>query len=331
MTGMRRLVLSAGALLFALLLAFVLPRPCARAQNPQLTKRLILKDGSYQPATKWEIHGDRVRYFSAERYDWEEVPSSLVDWPATEKWEKESASHRISEETKEVSAEFEEARRAEDARTPLVAPGVKLPANGGVFLLDRFQRERQLVELVQSGGEVRKDTGKNVLRAAINPLSSMKQSIELPGARARVQSHQTRPEIYVDVDTNDDTPAGSKPVDPAHRFRLLRLQSKKDSRVVGNLKIAMTGKVSQQESVIEMLAEPFSGDWVKVTPTRELEPGEYALAEMLGEKQINLYVWDFGVDPSAAANPGASKPVQPPPSKTGSDESPALGTRQKWQ
>ncbi len=170
---------------------------------------------------------------------------------------------------------------------------------------------------MQSGGEVRKDTGKNVLRAAINPLGSMKQSIELPGARARVQSHQTRPEIYVDVDTNDDTPAGSKPVDPAHRFRLLRLQSKKDSRVVGNLKIAMTGKVSQQESFIEMLAEPFSGDWVKVTPTRELEPGEYALAEMLGEKQINLYVWDFGVDPSAPANPGAWKPVQPPPSKTG--------------
>jgi len=53
MQNMRKLLLSAGALLFALLLAFVLPRPCARAQNPQLTKRLILKDGSYQPATKW--------------------------------------------------------------------------------------------------------------------------------------------------------------------------------------------------------------------------------------------------------------------------------------
>lgn len=327
---MRKLLLSAGALLFALLLAFVLPRPCVRAQNPQLTKRLILKDGSYQPATKWEVHGDRVRYYSAERFEWEEIPNSMVDWPATEKWEKESASHHISDETKEVSAEFEEARRAEEARTPTVALGVKLPSQGGVYLLDKFQHQPQLVELVQSGGEVKKEMGRNVLRAAVNPLASMKQSIELPGLRARVQSHETRPVIYVDVDTDTDSSTGSSPPDAAHRFRLLRLQRKKDSRVVGNLKITtMTGKVSQQESFIETVAEPFSGEWVKVTPTRDLGPGEYALAEVLGEKQINLYVWDFGVDPSAPANPGAWKPVQPPASKTGSDEPPVLGTRQK--
>ena len=314
--------------MFALAMALVLALPCVHGQNPQLTKRLILKDGTYQPATKWEIRGDRVRYYSAERYDWEEVPNSMVDWPATEKWEKENASHHISEETKEISAEFEAERRAEEARTPTVAPGVKLPVQGGVFLLDEFRGQPQLVELLQSGGEVKKDTGKNVLRAAINPLASMKQSIELPGVRSRVQSHETRPAIYVDVNADTDSSSG-RPPDTAHRYRLVRLQRKKDSRVVGNVKIGtMTGKVSQEESFIETLSEPFSGEWVRVTPARNLEPGEYALAEMLGDKQINLYVWDFGVDPSAPANPGAWKPVQPP-SETRGDDPPTLGTRQR--
>ena len=309
--------------MFAVLLAFVLPRPCARAQNPELTKRLILKDGSYQPATKWEVHGDRVRYYSAERYEWEEVPNSLVDWPATEKWEKES--HRISEETKEISAELDAERHAQEARTPVVAPGIKLPYGGGVFLLDHFRGQPELVELVQSGGEVQKDTGRNVLRAAINPLSSKKQSIELAGTRARVQSHEPRPEIYVDVEASTEPSLNARP-DTAHRFRLLRLERKKDSRVVGNLKIAMSGKVSQQEAFIETNVERFSGDWLKVTPSQKLEPGEYGLVEMLSGGEINLYVWDFGVDPSAPENAGARKPVEELPSKA---ESPALGTREK--
>jgi len=316
------LVLAAAALVFAQVHA----------------KRLILKDGSYQPATKWEIKGERVRYYSAERAMWEELPKSLVDWPATEKWNKDREAG-IANETRRLSEEEENERRLEEARSPQVAPGVRLPESGGVFLLDVFTGKPQLVELVQNGGEINKNMGKNILRAAINPVATSKQSIEIKGTRARIQAHQPAPAIYVNVNqqetddkqaepTADATADKQKDLDQQpDRFRIVRVEKKKKSRVVGNIKIAFYGKVTQQGDWIQTQLEPVAGDWVKVTPAVPLKPGEYALIEMLGKKEMNLYVWDFGVDPAAPANPSAWVPTQAKQTPTGTDQTPILEKR----
>ena len=314
-----------------LLLVFVVAALSVIAQqNPQ---RLVLKDGSFQPVTKWEIVGDRVRYYSAERYSWEELPKSLVDWPATEKYNQERHTQRTNSVV-QLGHQEETDRIADEAKTPMAAPGLRLPDGGGVFLLDTFQNKPSLAELVQSGGELNKQMGRNILRGALNPLAlSSKQSIELKGDHARVQSHVTQPEIFINVNPSDDSDSNqskggqAKAADPpTDHYRIVRLEEKKGLRVVGNLKIAVTGKVSQQENWIQTVSTP-AGEWVKVTPAAPLPQGEYALVEMLDKKQINLYVWDFGVEPSAPANPGSWTPRQPAQTQTGTNDTPVLEKR----
>ena len=301
-------------------------------QNPQ---RLILKDGSFQTVTKYEVQGQRVRYYSAERYSWEELPSDLVDWPATDKFNKDRDAIRTQEVLKAVAPTV-----ADEAEPAMVAPGLYLPDGGGVFLMDTYQTHPELVELTQSGGELNKHMGKNILRAAINPLAlSSKQTIELKGDRSKTQSHVPQPSIYVSVeqsagqnpDQNQNNKDAASALDQASsgpgrapkpkpkvapqndKYRIVRMEKKKDVRVVGDLNVAIYGKVSQKQNWVKTVSESAGGDWVKITPTEPLTPGEYAVVELLDKNQINLYVWDFGVDPSAPENAGAwkSRAVQP--------------------
>src|SRR5215467_8946806 len=50
-------------------------------------KKLMLKDGSFQLIREYQIEGDRVRYYSLDSLQWEEMPADLVDWDKTKKIE----------------------------------------------------------------------------------------------------------------------------------------------------------------------------------------------------------------------------------------------------
>ena len=181
-TGFGRTGVLAAAILASVF--FCLPFCLSQVPAPTQARRLILKDGSYQSVTKYEIKGERVHYFSAERGEWEDVPKSLIDWDATEKYEQGRLQGAPAPEAVELDKELEAEQKAEEARSPHVAPGLRLPDDGGVFLLDTFQNEPQLSELQQSGGELNRNMKTNILRATINPLASAKQTIELPGEHA---------------------------------------------------------------------------------------------------------------------------------------------------
>ena len=310
---------------FCILLAFIFLFCSIHLLAQQNPKRLIMKDGTYQLVTRWEVTGDRVRYYSAERYAWEEIPRDLVDWTATDKYNAERGAVR-DETIKEIAKEDE----ADEREAPLVVPGLRLPNTGGVFLFDTYKDQPQLVELLQNGSDLNKHTSRNILRSVMNPVAlSSTQTFELKGQHARVQSHVPQPAIFIDVDTDSSEPSFEQsPSDKEKppRYALVKLENKKDSRVVGKLSVAAYGKTSQKENWVPVTTSSL-GEWTKLTPTEPLAAGEYAVVELLEKKQINLFVWDFGFDPSASQNPGAWSPLQP--GKNANSPNPGLETRPK--
>jgi hypothetical protein len=322
-----------------LFLAFVISAVMSltfHALAQELSRRLILKDGSYQLVTQYEMKGDRVRYKSAERDEWEELPSSLVDWPATEKYEKERTNSAIPEAAA-VDKEKDSEREAEISQLPQVAPGLRLPEASGVFLLDNFQGQPQIDELQQAEGDVNRNTKGNIFRGALNPVASAKQTIELEGEHAALHVHVAVPSFYIKMEDDADMPPPgetasaqmSRPsldaprsqpqqpqqpqqpvgaVVPFDRFRIVHVKVKSGKRVVGEVKRAVNGKVSQDQNYVKTTIDRVTGGWLKLTPTEDLAPGEYALVELKGAEGMNLYVWDFSVNPSAPANANPWKP-----------------------
>ena len=321
----RDLAFLLAALAMALLLSF---SPHSAAQ--ELARRLILKDGSYQAVTKWEVKGDRVRYYSSEREDWEELPNALVDWPATEKYEKDRAAGASAPEAVQLDKQIEHDRDLEEAKLPEVAPGLRLPESSGVYLLDTFQGQPQIVEVQQAEGDINRNTKGNIFRGAINPIAGLKQTIELDGTHAAVQAHVEVPAFYLkpdDQDNPDQPPQPQQPQQPQQpivpfdRFRIVRTEVKNGKRIVGDVKRQVTGKISQEQHLVKTTITNVAGGWLKLTPIESLAPGEYAIVEMMGKEGMNLYVWDFGINPKAPANANPWKPDAKPDAKT--DTAPA--------
>lgn len=305
---------------------------CISAPAQDAPQRLILKDGSYQLVTKYEIKGNRIHYYSSERDEWEDLPNSLVDWPATEKFQKDASTP--SPEAIQLDKEAAQEKEVEEKPLPEVAPGLRLPEDSGVFLLDSFQGQPQIVELQQNAGDVNRNTKGNILRAAVDPVAGIKQTIELDGAHAALQSHVAVPSLYINIDLTPDEPGSSahenthatpqpqQPQQPEQalvpftRFRIIRADVKNGKRIVGDLKRSATGKISQQEHFIKTTIDRVAGGWLKVTPTEPLQDGEYALVEMDEQHGMNLGVWDFGVNPKAPANANPWKPESKSAAKT---------------
>ncbi|HEY2468711.1 MAG TPA: hypothetical protein VGI45_12845 [Terracidiphilus sp.] len=299
--------------------------------------RLILKDGNYQVVRKYEIVGDRVRYMSLERGgDWEELPYGLVDWPATRKWEQNhtgpfegpgEASPGMKE-AEELDKEESAERSEQKARTPEVAKGLELPDEDGVFVLDYYQGTPELVELAASDLGMNQKSRKGL--ATLNPMAGSRATLELQGTHARIHLHVDDPAIYISLESKDQVDQvlshamtvqthGGQQVAATHKhgaqspqsgFAIVKVDERKEVRIIGAVHVSPTGNVTQSEDVIPAKVELMPGKhWLKLTPETPLIMGEYALVEILSPSDVSESVWDFRVDPRTGDNPSALGPI----------------------
>lgn len=238
------------------------------------TSRLYLKDGDYQIVREYQVLADRVRYYSTERGDWEEIPLELVDLERTKKdaAEREAA---VAAEAKEQDVEDQAIRteRKEEARVP-EEPGVYY-ASG-----DKIQ------SLKPAEVEVNSSKGRTILKVlAPVPIVPGKSSVELKGDAAAYRASGDKPEFYIRL--SDD-----------ERFAIIKLSKKKNARLLENVSILpVTNEVIEDLKIVATFKKQVSERTYKIWPEQPLEPGEYALVQY-SEGALNWQVWDFGIGPA---------------------------------
>ena len=258
-------------------------------------KKLVLKDGTFQIVREYQQQGDRVRYYSVERSDWEEIPAALVDWDATKKSEADDVA-RDQEMTRKIKATELAARTADlhSDRSYEARPGILLPDDAGLYALDG----KMVVTMEQNEAVSHLDKGRFAERMVTGvPLIPTKAHIEIPGKRAKIRLHSGDPEFYF------RTADGREP-----DLSLMHITAVKgDKRELETSTTNIVGQTNYQGDEMPLLIWDAAQSLYRLTVEKELGAGEYALVEK-GPEGLEMYVWDFGVNPNGPANANPWKP-----------------------
>jgi len=267
-------------------------------------KKLVLKDGSFQLVKDYRRNGERVRYLSAERGDWEEIPATMVDWDATARAAEAEAAEGDAL-AKKIHAQ-EQAQRIEtimDVDASLqVAPGVFLPPGEGMFLIDG----KSVKPLDQVGSRIKTDK-KQYLKQVLSPIPIVpsKRNVQIPGSRASIRVTSGQAEFYLreaPPDPERTTPIvkSSRPGESGPEVELVRAKVKGNTRELESIKSLFGQQMEEKRDTISIQRWEIAPTVFRFTLSEPLPAGEYALAEILPDG-MNLYVWDFGVEPAMGA------------------------------
>lgn len=237
--------------------------------------RLFLTDGTAHVVREYKVEGDRVRFYSVEREDWEEVPLALVDLKKTQG----EAAARDDERKAAAKAYDEEEKFDREQKREIE----RIPYNAGVYQL----AGETVKTVAQAEMKVVNNKRRSILKAmAPIPVIAGKANLEVDGDTSKFPVDSRRPEFYIRL-ANEE------------RFGILRAKPGKGSRVmqVWN-KIPVANEIVEEMDQVETFKKQLADGVYRIWPTKPLEPGEYAVYEYT-EGKGNTQLWDFTVPASA--------------------------------
>ena len=237
--------------------------------------KLYLRDGSYQVVREYQVVSDRVRFYSTDRADWEEMPLDLVDLKKTEAEIK--ARQEAEREDAKSNAEEDKAERQAAREIRLV------PADNGAYMV----HNGAIVAMKVGEVKVVDNKRRNVLKA-LSPIPAVsgKSWLEMDGAHSQTVVTDPLQEFYIRLSEEE-------------RFGIIKMGERKGNRVLENITIIPVTKELIEEPTLVPIFHTQGGEMLyKIWPQKPLEPGEYAVVQYT-EGKVNMQSWDFRFQPAA--------------------------------
>ena len=241
--------------------------------------RLYLKDGDFHLVREYQVVEDRVRYYSVERADWEEIPLALVDLKRTAS-EATQRQNQVDKDAKALSDEVA-ALRAIDQEA------ARIPREPGAYWLEGTQTKA----LKPAAAEIHVDKKRRLLKvlSPIGQVMNGKGTLEIAGAHSANVFANPEQEFYLQL------------AEP-ERFGIAKLTVKGEYRIVESLVyLPFADGVEETPTLVDTLQHEMDpAAMYKIWPKAPLPDGEYAVVEYAPDA-MNIQIWDFAIQRKAAA------------------------------
>ena len=250
------------------LIALFLVAVAAFAENI----KLYLKDGGFQLVREYQVETDRVRFYSVERSQWEEIPLDMVDLKRTEA----ETAERKAQIAEDAKATAEEETAVREARAEVA----KIPRDPGVYYVE--DNAAKAVPVAES--KVHNNKGRTVLKILSPvPMVSGKATLELDGEHSHNTFTNREQEFYIQLSADE-------------RFGIVKVTPSHGVRIVEKMTIEPIVKEVIEEPIeVQVFRKQMTQDGLyKLWPMKAMPPGEYAVVQYTAGK-VNMQVWDFAV------------------------------------